>query len=270
MNIPFIKMHGLGNDFIIFDNIKNSIISDKNFIRQIGNRRLGIGCDQLMMIENTSKKDNFRIKMYNSDGSETGACGNGTRCVADYIMNKEKLNTVNIETISGELKCSRSENGIIVNMGLPKFGWKDIPLAYETDTLNVVLDEFNACCISIGNPHAVIFMSNLSELESLNLELIGPRIEKNSKFPDFANIEFACVTKNGIIRMRVWERGVGITSACGSGACATSIAASLLGLSSKENQIILDGGNLFVKWLEDQTVTLSGPTEKVFEGIIGI
>ncbi len=136
--------------------------------------------------------------------------------------------------------------------------------------LKVVLDEFNACCISIGNPHAVIFMSDLSELESLNLDLIGPRIEKNSIFPDFANIEFACVIKNGIIRMRVWERGVGITYACGSGACATSIAASLLGLSSKENQIILDGGNLFVKWLEDQTVTLSGPTEKVFEGIIGI
>jgi diaminopimelate epimerase len=185
-------------------------------------------------------------------------------------MNKENLHTVNIETISGELKCSRSENGIKVNMGLPKFSWQDIPLVYETDTLKVALDEFNACCISIGNPHAVIFMSNLSELENLNLELIGPRLEKNSIFPDFANIEFACVAKKGIIRMRVWERGVGITSACGSGACATSIAASLLGLSSKENQIILDGGNLFVKWLEDQTVTLSGPTEKVFEGIIGI
>jgi diaminopimelate epimerase len=270
MNIPFIKMHGLGNDFIIFDNIKNSIISDKNFIRQIGNRRLGIGCDQLMMIENTSKKDNFKIKMYNSDGSETGACGNGTRCVADYIMNKENLHTVNIETISGELKCSRSKNGIKVNMGLPKFSWRDIPLAYETDTLKVALDEFNACCISIGNPHAVIFISNLGELENLNLESIGPRLEKNSIFPDLANIAFACVTKNGTIRMRVWERGVGITSACGSGACATSIAASLLGLSSKENQIILDGGNLFIKWLEDQTVTLSGPTEKVFEGIIGI
>jgi diaminopimelate epimerase len=222
------------------------------------------------MIENTSKKDNFKIKIYNSDGSEGGACGNGTRCVADYIMNKENLNMVNIETISGELKCSRSKNGIIVNMGLPKFGWQDIPLAYESDTLKVPLDEFNACCISIGNPHAVIFMSNLSELENLNLELIGPRLEKHSIFPDFANIEFACVTKNGVIRMRVWERGAGITPACGSGACATSIAASLLGLSAKENQIIFDGGNLFVKWLEDQTVTLSGATEKVFEGIIGI
>ena len=139
--------------------------------------------------------------MYNSDGSETGACGNGTRCVADYIMNKENLNTVNIETISGELKCSRSENGIKVNMGLPKFSWRDIPLAYKTDNLKVALDEFNACCISIGNPHAVIFMSNLSELENLNLELIGPRLEKNSIFPDFANIEFACVTKKGIIRI---------------------------------------------------------------------
>ena len=269
MNIPFIKMHGLGNDFIIFDNINNPIISDTNFIKRIGNRRLGVGCDQIMLIENTSKKEKYKIRIYNSDGSESEACGNGTRCVADYIMRKENLDIVYIETLSGQLKCSYSEHGITVNMGLPKLSWQDIPLSYKQDASKVTLDEFTACCVSMGNPHAVIFMPSLSVLENLNLDLIGPRLETNSMFPNFANIEFACVLESGIIRMRVWERGVGVTSACGSGACATSIAASLLNLSSNENKIILDGGNLFVKWLEDKTVTLSGATEKVFEGIIG-
>ena len=269
MNIPFIKMHGLGNDFIIFDNINNTIISEVDFLKRIGDRRLGVGCDQIILIENTSKKENYKIRMYNSDGSETGACGNGVRCVADYIMSKENIETVYIETISGQLKCFYSERGITVNMGLPKFNWQDIPLSHKQDTLKVTLDEFTACCISMGNPHAVIFMPNLSDLESLDLEIIGPRLETNSMFPDFANIEFACVLESGLIRMRVWERGVGVTMACGSGACATSIAASLLNLSSRENKIILDGGNLFVKWLEDKTVTLSGATEKVFEGVIG-
>ena len=126
--IPFIKMHGLGNDFIIFDNINNPIISEVNFLKRIGNRRLGVGCDQIMLIENTSKKENYKIRMYNSDGSETGACGNGVRCVADYIMSKENIETVYIETISGQLKCFYSERGITVNMGLPKFNWQDIPL----------------------------------------------------------------------------------------------------------------------------------------------
>ena len=269
MNIPFIKMHGLGNDFIIFDNINNTIISEVDFLKRIGDRRLGVGCDQIMLIENTSKKENYKIRMYNSDGSETGACGNGVRCVADYIMSKENIETVYIETISGQLKCFYSERGITVNMGLPKFNWQDIPLSYKQDALKVTLDEFTACCVSMGNPHAVIFMPNLSDLESLDLDIIGPRLETNSMFPNFANIEFACVLESGLIRMRVWERGVGVTMACGSGACATSIAASLLNLSSRENKIILDGGNLFVKWLEDKTVTLSGATEKVFEGIIG-
>ena len=130
------------------------------------------------------------------------------------------------------------------------------------------LNDFEAFCLSMGNPHAVIFLSSLSKLEELNLDLIGPLLEKNTVFPEFANIEFACVLENGVIRMRVWERGVGITQACGSGACATSVAASVLGLSSKNNKVILDGGNLYIKWLEDKTVTLTGMTERVFEGIL--
>ena len=154
-------------------------------------------------------------------------------------------------------------------MGKPKFDWKDIPLASKQNTQKVLLDEFEAFCVSMGNPHAVIFMQNLDELESLNLNVVGPRLEKNVNFPEFANIEFVCVLEDNTIRMRVWERGVGVTKACGSGACATLVAAFKKNKSSKSNKIILDGGDLFVEWLNNGTVTLSGETEKVYEGVIG-
>ena len=262
-------MHGLGNDFIIFDNIEDLILHDTKFIKKISNRRLGIGCDQVLIIENTVKSDNFKVTMYNSDGSETGACGNGTRCVADYLMKRDNLNSLTIESINGNLLCTRDDNVVTVNMGKPKFDWKDIPLANKQNTQKVLLDEFEAFCLSMGNPHAVIFMQNLDELESLNLNVVGPRLEKNVNFPEFANIEFACVLENEIIRMRVWERGVGVTLACGSGACATLVAACVLNKSTKENKVILDGGDLLIKWLSNGTVTLSGDTEKVFEGMIG-
>ena len=268
MKIPFIKMHGLGNDFIIFDNIKNAIIHQPDFVQRMSNRRIGVGCDQLMIIENTSIKENFKVKMFNSDGSETGACGNGVRCVADYLMEKENIDNLYIETISGKLECNKDKLDVTVNMGRPRFKWNEIPLANKQNTQKVLLNDFEAFCLSMGNPHAVIFLSSLPKLEELNLDLIGPLLEKNTVFPEFANIEFACVLENGVIRMRVWERGVGITQACGSGACATSVAASVLGLSSKNNKIILDGGNLYIKWLEDKTVTLTGMTERVFEGIL--
>ena len=262
-------MHGLGNDFIIFDNINDPVIHEAEFIKKIGNRRFGIGCDQIMIIENTEKKENFRVRIYNSNGIEVGSCGNGSRCVADYLMKRDNLFSLNIETISGDLCCTKEQEIITVNMGEPKFEWKDIPLSKKQNTQKVLLDEFEAFCLSMGNPHAVIFVQNLDELESLDLNSIGPRLEKNTNFPEFSNIEFACVLENKAIRMRVWERGVGITLACGTGACATLVAASLLNKSTKENKVIVDGGDLFIKWHSNGTVTLSGNTEKVFEGIIG-
>ncbi len=269
MRIPFLKMHGLGNDFVIFDNIKNSIIHDSRFINKISNRRIGIGCDQVLIIENTNLPENFKIKMYNSDGSETGACGNGTRCVADYLMKKNDLNSLTIKSASNDLFCSKTGDSVTVNMGVPKFRWDEIPLSKEQDTKNVILGDFVAFCLSMGNPHAVIFINDLDELENLNINSIGPHLEKHSIFPEFANIEFVSVLEDKSLRMRVWERGVGITSACGSGACATLVAASSLDKSAKENKIVLDGGNLFIKWLDNGSVTLSGDTEKVFEGFIG-
>ena len=262
-------MHGLGNDFIIFDNIKNSIIYDSKFINKISNRHIGIGCDQVMIIENTNIPENFKVKMYNSDGSETGACGNGTRCVADYLMKKYNLKSLTIKSDSDDLYCSKTNNLVTVNMGVPKFSWNEIPLSKEQNTQNVKLDEFEAFCLSIGNPHAVIFINNIEELENLNINSIGPRLEKHSIFPEFANIEFVSVLEDKSLRMRVWERGAGMTSACGSGACATLVAASALNKSPKENKIILDGGDLLVNWINDGSVTLTGDVEKVFEGTIG-
>jgi diaminopimelate epimerase len=184
-------------------------------------------------------------------------------------MKRHNLNSLNIQSISGNLKCIKTDNVVTVNMGKPKFNWRDIPLASQQNTQKVSLDEFEAFCLSMGNPHAIIFMKNLDELESLNLNVVGPRLEKNLNFPEFANIEFACVLEDKTIRMRVWERGVGVTMACGSGACATLVAASKLNKSSNANKIILDGGNLFIEWLNNGTVTLSGDTEKVYEGLIG-
>ena len=262
-------MHGLGNDFIVFDNEKNPIIHDTNFLRKVSDRRFGIGCDQVMIIEDTSNPENFKIKMYNSDGSETGACGNGSRCVASFLMNKNSLNSLILETISGDLKCFKSNDLVTVNMGKPKFKWTDVPLSKDIDPQQVKLCNFDAFCLSMGNPHAVIFLHNLDEIEGLDLCAVGPKLEKHSLFPEFANIEFACILNDGSIRMRVWERGAGITLACGSGACATLVAASVLNKSPKENKIILDGGALLVNWLDDASVTLSGDVEKVFEGSIG-
>ena len=262
-------MHGLGNDFIIFDNQNNPKINDVNFLRKISDRRFGIGCDQVMIIEDTSNLENFKIKMYNSNGTETGACGNGSRCVASYLMNKNSLKSLTLETISGDLKCFKSNNLVTVNMGKPKFKWTDIPLSTNIDPQKVKLDSFNAFCLSMGNPHAVIFLENVDELESLDLNAVGPKLEKHSLFPEFANIEFACVINDGSIRMRVWERGVGITLACGSGACASLVAASVLNKSHKDNKIILDGGDLLVNWINNGSVTLTGDVEKVFEGTIG-
>ena len=269
MKIPFIKMHGLGNDFIIFDNINNSVIHDTKFINKISNRRIGIGCDQVLIIENTNTPENFKVKIYNSDGSETGACGNGTRCVADYLMKKNDLKSLTIKSISNELFCFKTDSSVTVNMGVPKFNWYEIPLLEERDIRNVKLDEFQAFCLSMGNPHAVIFINKIEDLENLNINSIGPRLEKHSIFPEFANIEFVSVLEDKSLRMRVWERGVGMTSACGSGACATLVAASLLNKSAKENKIVLDGGVLFIKWLDNGSITLTGDSERVFHGFIG-
>ena len=275
MGIPFIKMHGLGNDFIIFDNINNPILHEINFIKKISNRRLGIGCDQILMIENTNVKKIFRVKMYNSDGSETGACGNGTRCVADYIMQEFAQDHLSIETESGLLKSWRSTenpNHIAVDMGPVHLDWADVPLARKVDTLAVDLGlraPAPAICQSVGNPHAVLFVD---DAESVDLNAIGPELEHHPLFPDRANISVVNQIGSDQFRMRVWERGGGITLACGSGACAVGVAVHRSGRGSRSTEIIMDGGSVFIDWHDDGTaggrVIMRGPATFVFDGIL--
>ena len=268
MDIKAFKMDGLGNDFVIIDNRQKITNLTKDEIIKICDRNF-VGCDQLILI-GTDKSADANLKFYNSDGGESGACGNGTRCVADLISKELNNKSVVLKTLSGNLKSKILGNNIVTTeIGKAKIEWNEIPLSKDLNTQNVKLDEFEAFCLSIGNPHAVIFINNLEDLENLNINSIGPRLEKNSIFPEFANIEFVSVLEDKSLRMRVWERGAGMTSACGSGACATLVAASSLDKSAKENKIVLDGGDLFIKWLDNGSVTLSGDTERVFEGFIG-
>ena len=262
----FIKMHGLGNDFVIIDNSKKILeIKNKKTLKKIASRNYGIGCDQILIIESNNNK-NAEVTIFNNDGSEVGACGNGVRCVASYLMNKQNTNEIRIKTISGSLDCWIENINCFVNMGKPLFKWTQIPLAKKVETQIIKIDEFELFYVSMGNPHAVIFFKDLIELNKINIEKIGIKIQKSDIFPESVNVEFATILEDKTIRMKVWERGVGRTLACGSGACATLIAANLQNLSLRKNDIILDGGKLTINWIENDDIIMSGEVNLVFKG----
>ncbi len=266
-NFEFIKMHGLGNDFVIIDNSKNSLeLPKKEILKKICSRRFGIGCDQILII-NSDRQSNAKVTIFNNDGSEAGACGNGVRCVASYLMKKQNKNKVKIQTISGILQCWIEDNNCFVNMGKPSFKWSEIPLAKEFKTQTIKIDGYELFCMSMGNPHAVIFFKDLNELNKIDIEKIGIKIQNSDIFPESVNVEFATILEDKTIRMKVWERGAGRTLACGSGACATLVAANHQNLSLKKNDIILDGGRLTIDWLESEDVIMSGEVNLVFKGI---
>ncbi len=264
--VPFRKMHGLGNDFVVLDARHQSIALTADRIRAIGDRRRGVGFDQLLVIEPSNAGD-FFMRIFNPDGSEARACGNGTRCVAHLLMVETGTQRVVIETVAGLLECVAAEDGTVsVDMGLARTDWQAIPLAEETDTLSVDLPGAplnGACCVNIGNPHAVFFVD---DPERVRVEEIGPMIETHRLFPERANIEFVKVLDRGRMRMRVWERGAGVTQACGSGACAALVAAARWGFSDRTSDVILDGGVLTITWREDDHVIMSGPVSTSFEG----
>jgi diaminopimelate epimerase len=271
MNIPFTKMHGLGNDFVILDmrTSKNKI--NLVNIPHLGDRRRGIGFDQLLTLFPSKNDGDIFMQINNPDGSEAEACGNGTRCVADLMMSKGNIDNINIETVAGTLSCWRTHNNaVVVNMGNVKTHWQEIPLSEATDTLNIKLDgaPFSNCtCVNIGNPHAVFFCDDADDIP---LNEVGPILENHKIFPQRANIEFATVRSKQEIRMRVWERGAGITEACGSGACAVLVAAVRNGFTARRADVILDGGCLSIEWAMDDTVLMTGPTEISFHGEITI
>ena len=265
-DFEFIKMHGLGNDFVIIDNSENlDEIKNKEMLKKIGSRIFGIGCDQILIIE-SNNNENAEVSIFNNDGSESGACGNGVRCVAFYLMNKINTKKIKIKTISGSLDCWIENKTCFVNMGKPVFEWTQIPLSKKVESQVIQIDKFELFCVSMGNPHGVIFFENEDELNKVDIESIGKKIQSNDTFPESINVEFAAILKDKTIRMKVWERGAGRTLACGTGACATLVAAQQKNLSQRKNDIILDGGKLTINWLESNDVIMSGEVKLVFKG----
>lgn len=263
-------MHGAGNDFIILDARGQALPLGESQIRLIADRRLGIGCDQLITLEPGSAGADLFMRIHNPDGSEAGACGNATRCVARLIAEESGRAAGTIRTISGDLPFTLADGGLItVDLGAPRLGWREVPLAHAADTLHLPLAEGSvadpAAC-SMGNPHATFFVEDIA---TTSVETLGPRFERDGLFPDRANIGFAQILGSARIRLRVWERGAGLTLACGSGACAALVNAARRGLSSRRAEMILDGGQLLIEWREsDGHVLMTGPAELSFTGSI--
>ena len=266
----FIKMHGLGNDFVVVDARKSPFALDDGRARALADRREGVGCDQIVVLEppRNGRADVF-LRFWNSDGSEVDACGNGTRCVAALLMNELGRDRVVIDTDAGMLECRADGNGrIAVDMGEALLGWRDIPLAREADTLNLdlgVAELGEAVAVGLGNPHAVFFVG---DAEAVDLARIGPALEHHPLLPERANIEIAQVNAEDRIRLRVWERGAGLTRACGTGACATLVAAARRGIAGREAEVVLDGGALRIAWRDDGHVLMTGPAAESFRGTL--
>jgi diaminopimelate epimerase len=266
----FIKMHGAGNDFVVLDGRAARLTLGSAQARFIADRRRGIGCDQIVVIETDPAGADAYMRILNADGSDSATCGNATRCIAALLAEESGARFVTIRTEAGLLQCEILGPGLVeADMGAPRLDWGDIPLAHAADTLHLKLAfgpvEDAAAC-SMGNPHATFFVETLSHL---NIETIGPILEKSRIFPERANIGFAVIESGARIRLRVWERGAGLTLACGSGACAALVNAHRRGLIGRTAQIILDGGELTVTWREaDSHILMRGPALTAFAGII--
>ena len=265
--VNFTKMQALGNDFIVIDARDNGFSMTPAQIRRICDRRLGIGCDQLIVLEHSPEADIF-MRIYNADGSQSGACGNATRCVADIALRESGKDRIGIETVSGLLECLRADARMVtVDMGAPRLNWDEIPLASTTDTIHLDIGAgpfAGPVAVNMGNPHAVFFVA---DIENQPVTAYGSTLENHEIFPERANIEFAEVLDASNIRMRVWERGAGVTLACGSGACATAVAAIRRGLTDRKVKIHMDGGPLDIEWREtDGHVLMTGGFDYVFKG----
>ncbi|MGZ5924142.1 MAG: diaminopimelate epimerase [Rhizomicrobium sp.] len=269
----FRKMHGLGNDFVVFDARTQGCALDTATARAVADRRFGIGCDQVIVIENGNSEFDAVMKIQNADGGEVESCGNAARCVARLLMEETGRDTVRIDTIGGALVCSDAGSGLItVDMGAPKLMWNEVPLAKAADTnmfhLNVDGTNHVASAVSVGNPHVVLFVD---DADAAPVASLGARIETHPMFPQRTNVEFVSVHRDDKLRMRVWERGVGITSACGTGACATAVAAFRRGLTGRKVEILLDGGTMQIELREsDDHVLMTGPATLVFTGDIDL
>ena len=269
--IPFLKMHGLGNDFVVMDN-RNEAPFRLDW-RKVADRHFGIGCDQVVLLEPSDKAD-IRMRIFNADGGEVNSCGNASRCIA-WLMRREKpglrrQKSVSIETGAGVIDAWVDDAGLAtIDMGEPKFDWKDIPLKQKADTSKLDIQKGpleHPVALSMGNPHAVFFVR---DVDAVGLDVLGPELENHPMFPERANIGVAHVESKTVIRLRVWERGAGLTLACGTGACAALVAASSRGLTDRKADVKLPGGSLQIEWREeDGHVLMTGPAAIVYEGLL--
>ena len=274
--LKFLKMEGIGNDYVYFDGINQNVPTDETFIKKVSNRHIGIGSDGVIIILPSETCD-FRMRMFNLDGSEGKMCGNGIRCVGKYmydygLTDKE---AISVETLAG-IKYLQFfiENGKVakvkVDMGSPILTPAEIPVAAEGERAvdePIVVDgtEYRMTCISMGNPHAIVYVD---DVKNLPIEKIGPSFEKHERFPNRVNTEFVKVLDRNTVEMRVWERGSGETLACGTGACATAVACILNGLTEEKVTVKLLGGDLEIEWdREKNKVFMTGPAKVVFDGV---
>lgn len=259
--LRFLKMHGLGNDFVVIDSRGRAAVTTPALARALGDRHRGVGFDQLAEIRDAEGAD-FALDFWNADGSRAGACGNATRCVSDLVMTGLGRAAVRLVTARGVLRAERLQSGLVsVNMGLPVLDWRAIPLAREVDLLHLPLPG-DPVAVGMGNPHCVVFVA---DAEAEDVAGRGALMEHDPLFPERTNVEFVSLAAPDHLRMRVWERGAGITLACGSGACAVAVAAHLRGLTGRRVQIDVDGGRLSIDWREDG-VWMTGPVAHVFDG----
>ncbi|MBO9433831.1 diaminopimelate epimerase [Ruegeria sp. R13_0] len=260
--LPFMKMHGLGNDFVIVDARAQATPISAALAKGIGHRQFGVGFDQLAVIENGAA--DAHLVFYNADGSTSAACGNATRCIAHFLMEESGKTNLTLTTERGTLYAQDAGNGLTsVNMGQPQLDWQDVPLAEEMDTLELPI-EGAPSATGMGNPHCTFFVE---DAEAIPLAEFGARYEHHPLYPERTNVQVAQVIGPDHIRMRVWERGVGITLASGSSSCATAVAAARRGLTGRKVQIELDGGTIWIDWRDDG-VWMTGPTCHVFSGTL--
>ena len=272
-SIHFRKMNGLGNDFVVLDARRAPLPIDDDRARAIADRKTGIGCDQLIVLEPSAQAD-VRMRIWNSAGDEVESCGNASRCIADILFRETGRPAVTIDTAGGLLHCTSGGEGLVtVDMGVPRFGWRDIPLSEEfRDTRHIELQVgpidkpilHSPSVVNVGNPHCIFWVKDLS---AYDLGRLGPMLEHHPLFPERANISLAQVLSHDRVALKVWERGAGLTRACGTAACAAAVAGARINLLGRKAVVLLPGGELLIEWRKaDDHILMTGPFAYEFEG----